>query len=206
MVTFCSAPHPVDVLFCSQQGITISFLEELWARNLMNLFASPFTLSEFLAATMVMSLFKVTAVSIVMSLRLVVLQLQRLLSLGFADAVHRESGVDRLDHRRLYDLAHHAIRAGGGGVGLEHGVLVSADFACSIRWMSCRHGLRGVAWMNPAAHVFEGMRSLLATHVAPLTNLSLASGLNLLYLGRSFLVSPIPSMCKERGSLVRVGE
>lgn len=56
-----------DVLFRSQQGITISFLEEIWARNLMNLFASPLTPSEFLAATMVMSLFKVTAVSIVMS-------------------------------------------------------------------------------------------------------------------------------------------
>ena len=34
----------------------------------MNLFASPLTPSEFLAATMVMSLFKVTAVSVVMSL------------------------------------------------------------------------------------------------------------------------------------------
>ena len=56
-----------DVLFRSQQGITISFLEEIWARNLMNLFASPLTPSEFLAATMVMSLFKVTAVSMVMS-------------------------------------------------------------------------------------------------------------------------------------------
>src|SRR5436309_1141808 len=31
-----------DVLFRAQQGITISFLEEIWARNLMNLFASPF--------------------------------------------------------------------------------------------------------------------------------------------------------------------
>ena len=56
-----------DVLFRSQQGITISFLEEIWARNLMNLFASPLKPSEFLAATMAMSLFKVTAVSIVMS-------------------------------------------------------------------------------------------------------------------------------------------
>src|SRR6478672_9789200 len=56
-----------DMLFRSQQGVTISFLEENWARNLMNLFASPLRPSEFLAATMVMSLFKVTAVSIVMS-------------------------------------------------------------------------------------------------------------------------------------------
>src|SRR5215471_16775814 len=56
-----------DILFRSQQGITISFLEEIWARNLMNLFASPLKPSEFLAATMVMSIFKVTCVSIVMA-------------------------------------------------------------------------------------------------------------------------------------------
>ena len=55
-----------DMLFRSQQGITISFLEELWARNLMNLFASPLKPSEFLAATMVMSILKVTVVSVVM--------------------------------------------------------------------------------------------------------------------------------------------
>src|SRR4029077_12782496 len=55
-----------DVLFRAQQGITISFLEEIWARNLMNLFASPLKPNEFLAATMVMSAFKVIAVSVVM--------------------------------------------------------------------------------------------------------------------------------------------
>jgi ABC-2 type transport system permease protein len=56
-----------DMLFRSQQGITISFLEELWARNLMNLFASPLKPSEFLTATMAMSVMKVTVVSIVMA-------------------------------------------------------------------------------------------------------------------------------------------
>ena len=54
-----------DMLFRSQQGITISFLEELWARNLMNLFASPLTPAEFLASTIAMSIFKVTCVSFV---------------------------------------------------------------------------------------------------------------------------------------------
>src|SRR6478672_2425059 len=55
-----------DMLFRSQQGVTISFLEELWARNLMNLFASPLKPSEFLASTIAMSILKVSAVSIVM--------------------------------------------------------------------------------------------------------------------------------------------
>ena len=56
-----------DILFRAQQGVTISFLEEIWSRNLMNLFASPLTAGEFLAATMAMSVFKVAAVSIIMA-------------------------------------------------------------------------------------------------------------------------------------------
>src|SRR4029079_14735106 len=55
-----------DVLFRAQQGITISFLEEIWARNLMNLFASPLKPSEFLVATMALTVFKVSGVSVVM--------------------------------------------------------------------------------------------------------------------------------------------
>jgi len=55
-----------DMLFRAQQGVTISFLEELWARNLMNLFASPLTPGEFLSATIAMSIFKVVCVSVIM--------------------------------------------------------------------------------------------------------------------------------------------
>src|SRR5207237_9789864 len=62
-----------DILFRAQQGTTISFLEEIWARNLMNLFASPLKPSEFLAATMAMCVFKVAAVSIVMALSALVI-------------------------------------------------------------------------------------------------------------------------------------
>jgi ABC-2 type transport system permease protein len=61
--------------------------------------------------------------------------------------------------------------------------------------------------MNPAAHVFEGMRGLLATQAAPLSHLGMASGLNVLYLGAVVLwFHHTFNVCKERGSLVRVGE
>lgn len=30
-----------DILFRSQQGISVSFLEDVWSRNFLNLFASP---------------------------------------------------------------------------------------------------------------------------------------------------------------------
>jgi ABC-2 type transport system permease protein len=72
-----------DVLFRAQQGIAVSFLEEMWARNLMNLFASPLTVGEYLAATMVLSIFKVTAVSIIMIIFAYLFYSYNVLVMGF---------------------------------------------------------------------------------------------------------------------------
>ena len=45
-----------DLLFRSQLGFSMSFLEEMWARNMGNLLMSPLRPLEFVAALMVMSL------------------------------------------------------------------------------------------------------------------------------------------------------
>src|ERR671928_719333 len=44
-----------DILFRGQLGFSISFLEEMWSRNLANLMISPLRPIEFVAALMVMS-------------------------------------------------------------------------------------------------------------------------------------------------------
>ena len=197
-----------DVLFRSQQGIAISFLEEIWARNLMNLFASPLRPSEFLAATMVMSLFKVTAVSIVMSgcawffygynvfmlgLWLIPFIVNLVLT-GWIIGVLTTSLIMRFGQE--------------AEVLAWSMVFLFQPISCVFYPMDVLPAwLKAAAWMNPAAHVFEGMRGLLANHVAPLASLGLAAGLNLLYL-----VAVIAwfhytfNLCKDRGSLVRVGE
>ncbi len=41
-----------------QQGITISFLEDIWVRNFMNLFASPLTLNEYILGLVSISIFQ----------------------------------------------------------------------------------------------------------------------------------------------------
>lgn len=47
-----------DILYRSQQAVCISFLEEIWSRNLLNLFASPLSPGEFIGATMLLSFVK----------------------------------------------------------------------------------------------------------------------------------------------------
>jgi ABC-2 type transport system permease protein len=67
--------------------------------------------------------------------------------------------------------------------------------------------LQAIAWMNPAAHVFEGMRAVLNASVSPITHLAWATGLNLVFLGLVIAAFHWTfELCRERGLLVRIGE
>jgi ABC-2 type transport system permease protein len=197
-----------DVLFRSQQGITISFLEEIWARNLMNLFASPLKPSEFLAATMAMSIFKVTAVSCVMivcallfySYNVFVMGLWllpfvlNLIVAGWIIGVLTTSLIMRFGQEA-------EVLAWGM-------VFLFQPISCVFYPMDVLPGwLKALAWANPAAHVFEGMRGVLNDAAPPLANLAWATGLNVFYLVVMIAwFHHTFNVCKERGLLVRVGE
>ncbi len=196
-----------DLLFRSQQGITISFLEELWARNLMNLFASPLKPSEFLAATMAMSIFKVTCVSIVLAICALLFYSYNVIAMGlwlipFIFNLVFTGWVIGIFTTSLI------MRFGQEAEVLAWSmVFLFQPISCVFYPMEVLPGwLQPVAWANPAAHVFEGMRAVLSEGEAPLMNLFWAVGLNALLLVavvawfyRTF------AYCKDQGLLVRVG-
>ena len=49
-----------DVLFRSNLGLSLTFVEEIWARNLGQLFVSPLRPSEMIAALMIISFIRTT--------------------------------------------------------------------------------------------------------------------------------------------------
>jgi len=51
VVLFIGALISWDILFRAQQSVTITFLEDVWARNTLNLFVSPLTPTEFLISS-----------------------------------------------------------------------------------------------------------------------------------------------------------
>ncbi|MFY9626186.1 MAG: ABC transporter permease, partial [Rhodoplanes sp.] len=53
--TFIGAVLLWDILFRGQLGFSVSFLEEMWSRNLANLMMSPLKPVEFIIALMIMS-------------------------------------------------------------------------------------------------------------------------------------------------------
>lgn len=56
-----------DILFRAQQGVAISFLEDVWTRNLLNVFVAPVRTVEYLGATFAVGIMRivVTAVALV---------------------------------------------------------------------------------------------------------------------------------------------
>ena len=66
--TFIGAIILWDILFRGQLGFSISFLEEMWARNLGNLMMSPLKPIEFLISLMIMSLIRLAIGVIPMTL------------------------------------------------------------------------------------------------------------------------------------------
>ncbi len=197
-----------DVLFRAQQGIALSFLEEMWARNLMNLFASPLTVGEYLTATMVMSILKVTAVgSLMMVFALVVYSYDifaigitlipfifNLLLSGWIIGVLTTSIIMRFGQQA-------EVLAWGM-------VFLFQPISCVFYPLEVLPEiLQAVAWMVPPAHVFEGMRQVLLSGEFPGMHLMWATGLNGFYLtGMVMWFYHTFNICKERGMLVRVGE
>src|SRR3972149_4027107 len=53
-----------QIFFRIQQGISVSFLMELWSRNLTNIFVSPISVAEYLAGLMIVGLVKIAIVGV----------------------------------------------------------------------------------------------------------------------------------------------
>jgi ABC-2 type transport system permease protein len=197
-----------DMLFRAQQGVAISFLEELWARNLMNLFASPLKPSEFLAATMVMSVMKVAVVSIVMTVCALFFYSYNIFAIGlwlipFVLNLVVTGWIIGVFTTSLI------MRFGQEAEVLAWSmVFLFQPISCVFYPMDVLPAwLKAIAWVNPAAHVFEGMRAVLSAAEPPVLNLALALGLNgLLLVGVVAWFYRTIAYCQDQGLLVRVGE
>ena len=197
-----------DILFRAQQGITISFLEEIWSRNLMNIFASPVKPGEFLAAIMTISLCKVGAVLIVSVLVAWAFYSFNLFILGISlipfifNLIIMGWSIGILTTAIIMRYGQEAEVMAWGMVFLFQPV------SCVFYPVSVLPGfLEAIAQWIPSSHVFEGMRSVITDNSFPLKELIWASGLNALYLLAAILwFHYMYNVVKEKGILVRVGE
>lgn len=195
-----------DALFRAQQGVAISFLEDVWTRNLLNLFAAPVRMGEYLAATFGVGLLRVLVTALVLALLAAagwgfrLWQFQFGLVAFYANLMLFGWALGILSISLI-------LRWGHGAESLAWAVpFMVQPFAAVFYPVATLPGwMQWAARLLPPCHVFEGMRAALAGHGLDWPALARATLLNLLYLGASGgLFARTLAQARERGLLVKV--
>jgi ABC-2 type transport system permease protein len=197
-----------DSLFRAQLGFSLSFLEEMWSRNMANLLMSPLRPLEFVAALMAMSLVRL-AIGIVPVTALAFLFFGfNLWGLGLAVAAFFINLVLTSWGIGLA-VSGLVLRNGMGAESIAWSILFFVmPFACVYYPVATLpHWLQWVAWSLPPTYVFEGLRALLVAHVfrADLMFEALAINGFLLAAGTVAFLALLDS-ARRAGTLLQMGE
>jgi ABC-2 type transport system permease protein len=197
-----------DILFRGQLGFSISFLEEMWARNLGNLMMSPLTPIEFLIALMVMSLIRLAIGVIPMTLLAMFLFNFNLYGIGlpliafFCNLIFTSWSVGIF-------VSGLVLRNGLGAESIVWTLMFGLmPLACIYYPVTVLpHWLQYVAWTLPPTYVFEGMRALLIDHVFRADLMLSALAINIVLLIASFAIFlALLRSARRHGSLIQGGE
>jgi len=197
-----------DILFRGQLGFSISFLEEMYSRNLGNLMMSPLRPVEFIAALMIMSIVRLLIGMIPVTL----------LALAFFGFNFWSLGLPIIAFFINLIFTSWAIGIFVAGLLLRNG-LGAESMAWTIMFLflplTCvyypvtvlPHWLQYVAWSLPPTYVFEGMRALLIQHVFRGDLMLEALAFNLvLFAAASLAFTQLLQSARVQGSLLQGGE
>jgi ABC-2 type transport system permease protein len=206
--TFIGAVLLWDILFRGQLGFSLSFLEEMWSRNIGNLMMSPLRPIEFVAALMVMSLVRLSIGAVPVTL----------LAIGFFGFNLFGLGLALVAFFFNLMLTSWAIGIFVSGLILRNG-MGAESFAWSIMFLfmplTCVYypvttlpiWLQPIAWVLPPTYVFEGMRALLIQKVFRGDLMLDALALNVVLFAAGLLgFFKLLQSARRHGSLIQSGE
>ena len=195
-----------NVFLRSSQDVSVSFLDDVWARSVVTIFSSPLSFVEFAASLMLLGLVKVVMALLMMSLIAWLLYAFKVTVFGWALVPFAGNLVLFGWTLGLVALAI-VLRYGGRWAILAWSLPFTMMPLCCVFYPLAvlPPGLRALAAALPATHVFEGMRAVLLEGRLSWTHVAWASGLNLVYLGLAAgLVAWVLRVALERGLLPKV--
>ena len=196
-----------DILFRSQQGISVSFLEDMWARNILNIFVTPISPMEYIAALMLVSIVKLAAASVVMVLLAWLFYSFNIFLIGIS---------------LIPLIANLVIMGWTVGIVTTALILRFGQEAEVLAWAVAflfqpvsavfypvsvlPHFLQIIAGVIPSSYVFEGMRRVITSGDFPVSELLWAAGLNGIYLLLALIFFHQNfDIVKKKGLLVKAG-
>ncbi|MBN1272295.1 MAG: ABC transporter permease [Candidatus Aminicenantes bacterium] len=197
-----------DILFRSHQGISVSFLEDIWSKNLLNLFASPLSAMEYISALMLVGLFKLVITATVMTLLAWVFYSFNIFLLGFSlipfalNLIIMGWTIGIITTAIILRFGQEA-EVLAWALGFLFMPISAVFYPVSV----LPSFLQTLAKAIPASYVFEGMRGILNSGTFSSAQLLRAFGLNALYISLAFLFFRWNfKVVKKKGLLVRIGE
>jgi ABC-2 type transport system permease protein len=197
-----------DVMFRGQLGVSVSFLEELWSRNLGHLFVSPLRPYEWVISLLAMSLVRVIIGVVPAALMAIPLYHYSIFTLGppliafFALLLVMGWGLGLIIGALL-------LRHGLGAESLAWlAVFLLAPASAVYYPVSVLPvWLQYASWALPSAHVFEGMRAVMFQGVFRLDHFFWALALDVVYTAFGAVVFLFAfRQARQRGALLQTGE
>ncbi|HKM99979.1 MAG TPA: ABC transporter permease [Candidatus Binataceae bacterium] len=194
------------MFYSFQRDMAVGFLDELWSRNLINLFSTPLTVWEYITGLICVNLAKtmvgVGAASLLAWgayhfdifpwLPAFVPYLLNLVLFAFALGILITGLIFRFTTRIQ-------------GLAWSFAGLLTPVSCVLYPLKSLPRWLQAIAWMLPTTHSFEGMRQVMAGYGFSPTHFWWGFGLNVLYFGMALTIFRIVfASAKVRGLLVKL--
>jgi ABC-2 type transport system permease protein len=206
--TFIGAVLLWDILFRGQLGFSISFLEEMWSRNIGNLMMSPLRPIEFIIALMVMSVVRLAIGAVPVTFLAIAFFGFNLYGLGFALVAFFLNLMLTSWAIGIF-VSGLILRNGMGAENLAWSIMfLFMPLTCVYYPVTTLPGwLQPVAWALPPTYVFEGMRTVLMQNVLRPDLMLDALALNaVLFAAGVFGFLKLLQSARRHGSLMQTGE
>jgi ABC-2 type transport system permease protein len=197
-----------EVALRSQMGIALSFLEEVWSRNLAHVFVSPLRPWEMVAGMMVVSVMRVVIGVLPAILLAWLLYAFNLFAMGPIVIVFFLNLMVMGWWVSLAVLSL-ILRRGAGAEALAWSVLFGlTPFSAVFYPVSVLPAaVRPIAYALPSSHVFEGMRAAMNDGVVRWDHLAWAFGLNIIWaILAVWLFAGQFRHARQGGALLNIGE
>jgi ABC-2 type transport system permease protein len=197
-----------DLMFRSQLGLSISFLEEMWSRNLSNLFVTPLRAYEWVISLLAMSAIR-TAIGVVPA---------ALIAIPLYHYSIFDMGLPLIAFIAALFMMGWAMGLAVCGLILRHGMgaeTLAWTVFFALSPVSCVYypasilpvWLQPVAWSLPQTYVFEGMRAVMFQHVFRADYFMIAVALDLVFLAIGIAIFYQSFRhARHHGALVQMGE
>lgn len=197
-----------DILYRSQQGVSISIIEDIWTQNIINMLTSPLRIWEWLLATFIYGFAKTTLITVILStIALTLYRFDLINAMGFY-LIPLAANLLFFGWSLGIFASALILRWGHAAEALIWGIpfLIQPASAIFYPLSTLPPWMRFFSMGLPSTYVFEGMREVIATGRMPREHLAAALTLNLVYFVlMSLFFSGMFRSARTTGRLGRLG-